>query len=203
LNTTHTATYADEYFQYLQGRTALRKFLRNAYLRDIRKYCQGKTIDFGCGVGDLLLMLPSGSVGFEVNAVAVEYNKAKGRAVELYLPEKDDYSFTMVQPGHYQTFTMNHVLEHLTDPARVIRRIFEGCHRVGIVRVVFTVPGHKGYASDKTHRTFIDVTYLEKHGFTENEFYRLAVKKYFPLNSELFGRCFTHNELRLVFDARK
>jgi 2-polyprenyl-3-methyl-5-hydroxy-6-metoxy-1,4-benzoquinol methylase len=67
LKTTHTATYADEYFQYLQGRTALRKFLRNAYLRDIRKYCQGKTIDFGCGVGDLLLMLPSGSVGFEVN----------------------------------------------------------------------------------------------------------------------------------------
>jgi hypothetical protein len=109
----------------------------------------------------------------------------------------------MVQPGHYQTFTMNHVLEHLTDPARVIRRIFENCHRVGIVRVVFTVPGHKGYAFDKTHRTFIDVTYLEKHGLTENEFYRLVVKKYFPLNSELFGRYFTHNELRLVFDARK
>jgi hypothetical protein len=125
LKTTHTATYADEYFQYLQGRTALRKFLRNAYLRD------------------------------------------------------------------------------LTDRARVIRRIFESCHRVGIVRVVFTVPGHKGYASDKTHRTFIDVTYLEKHGVTENEFYRLGVRKYFPLNSELFGRYFTHNELRLVFDARK
>ena len=80
MKTTHTSTYADEYFQYLQGRTALRKFLRNA---------------------------------------------------------------------------------------------------------------------------FIDVTYLEKHGLTENEFYRLEVKKRFPLNSELFGRYFTHNELRLVFDARK
>ena len=68
--------YSREYFEYLRNRGSLRKSIRKFYLRDIRKYCIGKSIDFGCGTGELLAMLPAGSAGFEINRVAVEFCKS-------------------------------------------------------------------------------------------------------------------------------
>jgi 2-polyprenyl-3-methyl-5-hydroxy-6-metoxy-1,4-benzoquinol methylase len=109
----------------------------------------------------------------------------------------------MIEPGQYQTFTMNHVLEHLEQSSNVINKIFESCHLLGILRIVFTVPGHKGFKSDATHETFINMDYLSKTGVCDNKYYQLKVNKYFPVNSESFSRFFTHNELRLVFDKRK
>lgn len=195
--------YSEDYFNYLHNRSALRKKARTVYLNDIRKYCIGKTIDFGCGVGELLKILPEGSAGFEVNKVVVEFCKKNGLNVSLYVPEEDEYNFRMIGQGQYESFTMNHVLEHLERSSHVITKIFESCHRIGIVRIVFTVPGHKGYKSDKTHETFINMDYLSRTGILDNEFYQLKVNKYFPVNSESFSKVFTHNELRLVFDKRK
>jgi 2-polyprenyl-3-methyl-5-hydroxy-6-metoxy-1,4-benzoquinol methylase len=195
--------YSEDYFNYLHNRSSLRKKVRTVYLNDIRKYCIGKTIDFGCGVGELLKNLPPGSVGFEVNKVVVEYCKKNGLNVKLYIPEEDDYNFKMIQQGQYETFTMNHVLEHLESSSDVIKKIFETCDRLGIIRIVFTVPGHKGYKSDATHQTFINMDYLSNKGILDNRFYQLKMNKYFPVNSESFSKVFTHNELRLVFDKRK
>ena len=195
--------YSQDYFDYLHNRSSFRKKVRSFYLNDIKKYCIGKTIDFGCGVGELLKILPDGSIGFEVNKVVVEFCKKDGLNVKLYIPEEDNYEFKAIEAGKYETFTMNHVLEHLERSAEVISKIFESCHRLGIKRIVFTVPGHKGYKSDATHQTFINMNYLTTSGLTDNHYYRLKVNKYFPLNSEAFSRYFTHNELRLVFDKRK
>src|SRR5687767_2692362 len=124
--------YAREYFEYLQHRGRLRRIIRRIYLWDIQSYCSGKTIDFGCGVGELLSMLPKGSIGFEVNEVAVNYCKSQGLNVNLYEPEKDNYEFTMIEKASYDCFTMNHVLEHLENPDEVIAKIFERCHALGI-----------------------------------------------------------------------
>ena len=162
-----------------------------------------KTIDFGCGIGELLKILPKGSIGFEVNKVVVEYCKKNDLNVNLYVPEEDNYDFKMIGAGKYETFTMNHVLEHLESSADVIKSIFESCNRLGIKRIVFTVPGHKGYKTDATHQTFINMGYLKKSGITDNKYYQLKVNKYFPVNSESFSRYFIHNELRLVFDKRQ
>lgn len=195
--------YSQDYFEYLKNRSPIRKRIRTIYLNDIRKYCVGKTIDFGCGVGELLKILPGGSVGFEVNKVVVEFCKKNGLNVNQYIPEEDDYNFRMIEAGRYETFTMNHVLEHLENSFEVINKIFESCNRLGIKRIVFTVPGHKGYKSDATHQTFINMDYLAKTGVCDNKYYQLRVNKYFPVNSEAFSRLFTHNELRLVFDKKK
>lgn len=194
--------YSEDYFNYLHNRSSLRKWVRTVYLNDIKKYCIGKTIDFGCGVGELLKILPQDSVGFEVNKVVVEFCKKNGLNVNLYIPEDDDYNFRMIGTGQYKTFTMNHVLEHLQQSFNVINKIFESCDRLGIIRIVFTVPGHKGYKSDATHQTFINMDYLANTGVFDNKFYQLKVNKYFPVNSESFSKLFTHNELRLVFDKR-
>ena len=195
--------YSEDYFNYLHNRSPLSKKIRTIYLNDIKKYCIGKTIDFGCGVGELLKILPGGSVGFEVNKVVVDFCKKNGLHVNLYVPEADNYNFTMIEAGNYETFTMNHVLEHLTNSSEAIKKIFESCHRLGIKRIVFTVPGHKGYKTDATHETFINMDYLKRSGVLNNEYFELRVNKYFPVNSESFSRLFTHNELRLVFDQRK
>lgn len=195
--------YSRDYFEYLKNRSPIRKTIRTIYLNDIKKYCIGKTIDFGCGVGELLKILPEDSVGFEVNKVVVEFCKKNGLNVNLYVPEEDNYNFRMIEAGKYETFTMNHVLEHLENSFEVINKIFESCDRLEIKRIVFTVPGHKGYKSDATHQTFINMDYLAKTGVCDNKYYQLRANKYFPVNSEAFSRFFTHNELRLVFDKRK
>lgn len=195
--------YSQDYFEYLNNRSPIRRKVRTIYLNDIKKYCIGKTIDFGCGVGELLKILPAGSVGFEVNKVVVDFCRKNGLNVNLYVPETDNYDLNMIEAGKYETFTMNHVLEHLENSYQPITKIFQSCARLGIKRIVFTVPGHKGYKSDKTHETFINIDYLKSTGICENEFYQMSVNKYFPVNSETFSKYFTHNELRLVFDKRK
>jgi len=195
--------YSQDYFDYLHNRSSFRRKVRTFYLNDIKKYCIGKTIDFGCGVGELLKILPAGSIGFEVNKVVVEFCKKNGLNVNLYVPEEDNYDFKMIEAGKYETFTMNHVLEHLETSSSVINKIFESCSRLGIKRIVFTVPGHKGYKTDATHQTFINMDYLTTSGITGSKYYQLKVNKYFPVNSEAFSRYFTHDELRLVFDKRQ
>ncbi len=194
--------YSLEYFNYLKNCSKFRRFLRSYYLRDIRKYCIGKTIDFGCGVGELLKILPEGSIDFEVNNVAVGYCKSNDLKVELYYPEMDKYEFKMIKSGDYNTFTMNHVLEHLDNTPELINKLFESCNKIGISRIVFTLPGVKGYNSDSTHLTFIDLDFLRNNKILENKYYCLKLFKYFPLNMKLFTKYFTHNELRLIFEKR-
>ncbi len=192
--------YAQEYFTYLHERGWVRKLIRKLYLRDILNYCKGRTIDFGCGTGELLRILPEGSMGLEVNSTAVHFCQSQGLNVKLYDPVKDDYRFDMIIQGNYKSFTMNHVLEHIENSHEVINKLFSACFRLGIERIVFTVPGTKGFQSDKTHVTFLDKKFFADHGLLENEFYKIRVSKYFPVNNSLFGHYFTHNELRLVFD---
>jgi SAM-dependent methyltransferase len=200
--TSEETLYAQQYFEYLRNRSLLRRVIRKFYLHDIRAFCIGKTIDFGCGIGELLAMLPNGSIGFEINEVAVNFCKSQGLNVNQYIPGEDNYKLDMINEGEYSTFTMNHVLEHIENSKEVILNIFESCNRLGIKRIVFTVPGVKGYKSDKTHRTFINKKYFADHGLLNNKNYKLRISKYFPVNNARFGYYFMHNELRLVFDKR-
>ena len=194
--------YARDYFEYLRNRGTFRKFVRKIYLADIKRLCKGDTIDFGCGTGELLAMLSKDSAGLEVNKVAVNFCRELGLHVDYYDPEVDDYGFRMIKEGEYMTFTMNHVLEHIPDSHQVIKKIFDSCSRMEISRIVITVPGYKGFNSDATHRTFIDMKYLREQKLLDNRFYKLKKYKYFPLNNEKLSHLFTHNELRIVFVQR-
>jgi SAM-dependent methyltransferase len=194
--------YGDDYFNYLRHRGVLRRFIRRSYLRDIAAYCQGRTIDFGCGIGELLGLLPEGSVGFEINPVVVAHCRQNGLEVFHYDPVSDEYRLEVLMPGTFDSFTMNHVLEHLADPADVLSRIFDSCTRLGIRRIVLTVPGRKGYSFDQTHLTFVDETYLRERGLLDHPAFVLRLHKHYPVNWRSFGAWFTHNEYRLVFDAR-
>src|SRR5436190_10969487 len=113
--------YSEDYFNYLHDRSPIRKAIRRVYLNDIRKYCIGKTIDFGCGVGELLKILPQCSIGFEVNRTEIDYCRSIGLHVEHYDPATDNYHFRIIPQGVYSSFTMNHVLEHLDNSHEIIK----------------------------------------------------------------------------------
>jgi SAM-dependent methyltransferase len=195
-----SALYAEDYFNYLLQRGFLQKIIRKIYLRDIQKCCTGKTIDLGCGVGELLQLLPEGSIGYEINPLAVDYCKSKGLQVFLYDPQDDNYQLQDIPANQFESFTMNHVLEHTEDTVEVIQKLFATCHRLRIRRLVFTLPGIKGFFSDKTHRTFIDINFFKTNGLLNNDFYRLKKQKYFPFNYKIVSKFFVHNELRLIFE---
>ncbi|MCA9375009.1 methyltransferase domain-containing protein [Candidatus Dojkabacteria bacterium] len=191
--------FGEEYNQYLSNRSFLRNRMRRMfYFRDLLQYIIGDAIDFGCGVGELLEYLRPGSIGFEVNPDSVAQCRSKNLKVFLYEPEKDQYKFSMIQPGKYKTFTMNHVLEHIPNAAKVLAQILSSCARLEIDNVQITVPGYKGFEHDKTHIQFIDDSFLEKNGFTRNKKYKIVESKYYPINNKSFSKYFTHNEFRII-----
>lgn len=194
------ATFGDSYLQYQCRRSRARQIVRAMYLRHQRRLCIGPTLDFGCGAGDLLSQLPAGSAGLEVNPAAVAHCRARGLPVELYDPASDGYALRSVRPGAFQTLACNHVLEHLESPEVVAERLLAACDRLGIARVVFTVPGRKGFAHDPTHRVFVDRALFERHGLLPPRGWRIAHLRHFPVDLALLGDLFTHHELSVAYD---
>ena len=73
-----------------------------------------------------------------------------------------DFDLGDLPVGQFRSLVIAHVLEHLPDPATAIDRLLSASRRLGIRRVVVVVPGAKGFASDKTHKTFIDSIWLAR-----------------------------------------
>ena len=107
----------------------------------------------------------------------------------------------VVPPAPYSTLVLAHVAEHIDDSAAFIRRILQSCAALGIGRVIFVVPGAKGFRFDSTHRTFVTRGYLEQHGLMDCEGYRVTVSRYFPGNYEWIGKYYTFHEFMFVYDA--
>jgi len=98
---------------------------------------------------------------------------------------------------------LSHVMEHLSDAANAMRKIFASASRIGISRIIIVVPGKIGYESDKTHRTFIDKVFLERNNLKNVSDYKLTTKSYFPISNESFGNYFVYQELKLIYDKMK
>lgn len=192
--------FNQSYTDYLLHPSPFRKFVRGFYLRNVAHYAIGKTLDYGCGIGQLLKILPEGSMGVEINATSVDYCVSQGLNVKLYDPEEDNYELKFMKDQGFETFNATHVFEHIEDSQAKLKKVFEACHKNDIKRIVLTVPGFKGYQTDKTHKTFITVDYLKENGLVEYGGYKLTRNFYFPVNSFSFSKIFTHNELRVVFD---
>jgi len=195
--------YGTSYTEYQKKRGAMRKFIRSFYFADILRHVGGPSIDFGCGVGELLKLLPEGSIGFEVNEATVRYCRETKLPVRRYVPDADDYRFDGVERQFYDTFIMNHVLEHLSDPRRIFGKIVEACTVIGIKRIILVVPGLKGFGHDKTHKTYIDLKFLKDNAMLDYRGFRAVKTGYFPLPFSSAGKFFTHNELKVVYERKE
>ncbi len=187
-------------YQLKSARSWVRSRIRSWYLRSLAAGVAGPAIDFGCGLGGLLALLPEGSQGLEINPHAVAHWTASGLRARLYDPGKDGYRFAMLEAGRYTAFIISHVLEHLDDPAGVFAAITSSCRRLRIGTIIVAVPQTKGFRFDPTHKTFIDRAYLAANGLLALNGYAVRTAKAFPF-PEWMGGYFTHNELRLTYAA--
>jgi len=191
--------YDEKYTKYQLSRQFLRRVLRNIYLMPILKQIDGKSIDFGCGVGVLLQKLPAGSLGLEINKYTVAYCLEKGLNVELFDPEFDNYDLkSLDESDGFKTLILSHVLEHLDEPQKIIKKLLFSAKRLGIKKIIIIVPGIKGYKSDKTHKTFIDKTFFIVNDLCEIDDYEIKIHNYFPINLESIGKYFRYHELWII-----
>lgn len=94
--------------------------------RLLKKYAdRGRILDVGCADASFLLALD----GASWERSGVEYIGEVVDLVNSYFPELEVHHGEIyqpsLQPGSYDVVTLWHVLEHLTDPHRVARRLCE------------------------------------------------------------------------------
>lgn len=189
-------TFDEKYTEYQLNRSFLRKFIRKIYLQHAASLCSGKTIDFGCGVGEHLSFLESGSIGLEVNESTVKHCQSQNLPVSLYIPDEDKYNLLSLPSGTFNTILISHVLEHLDEPDKVLKALLDSGERLGVKRVVVIVPQEKGFASDITHRTFIDKEYLNSKNIFNYKSWRVLRSGTFPIPG--LGKLFIYNEFFVV-----
>lgn len=188
------------YTEYQTGRSLMRQLVRRAYLRRAVSKLHGATLDFGCGVGDLLAMLPAGSKGLEYNKVSVDYCRSRGLDVDWYDGFGDDWRMSVLPDGcHFDSMIISHVLEHLEDPAGVLHRLLLASGRLGVDCTLIIVPGQSGFRIDATHKTFVDHRLLSDPAIVEGTGYWLESASYFPGDRRGIGDWFPHHELQVVF----
>jgi SAM-dependent methyltransferase len=195
-----TEEFDQHYTDYQTNRSALRKWVRRAYLRSAARQVQGRTLDFGCGVGELLEKLPAGSKGLEYNLATVAYCKQLGLDVEAYDGFIDDWSLSVLPPGErFESMVISHVLEHLDAPVQVLNRLLKAGQRLGIRRVLVIVPGQAGFKIDATHVTFVDRNMLCGAEVLADTGFVVDAAHYFPGNISGIGDWFPHHELQVVY----
>ncbi|MEZ0469287.1 methionine biosynthesis protein MetW [Luteimonas salinilitoris] len=194
-----TGQFDDGYTRYQTGRSPLRKLIRGFYLRSARSLLRGATVDFGCGVGELLKTLPAGSRGLEYNQATVKHCRGRGLEVDWYDGEQDDWQLSILSEFSFQSMVISHVLEHLEAPVKILNSLLSASARLGIERVLIVVPGRAGFRIDATHRIFVDRAMLAKQEVVDGTGYSLRMTRYFPGNSRKIGDWFPHHELQALY----
>ena len=188
------------YTEYQSQRSWLRKTVRRAYLESARSLLHGPTLDFGCGIGELLARLPSGSIGIEYNEATVAYCRERGLDVRWYDGVADDWRLSLLsESAGLKSMVISHVLEHFETPMEILSALLAAAQRLGIERVLVIVPGRAGYRIDATHRTFIDRPMLEDDSVVAASGFGLTRARHFPIDLRALGDFFPHHELQALF----
>ncbi|WP_308796719.1 class I SAM-dependent methyltransferase [Agromyces silvae] len=175
-------------------RRGIRRFIdvQAPYRWNLRRLRLGRVLDVGCGLGRNLVGLDAGSVGVDHNAESIRIARARG--LQAYTPD-EFFAAPEAEPGAFDTLLFAHVLEHLPSEAGVdlVRQYVPYLVEDG--RLCFITPQPRGYRSDATHVTYIDLDGLRERA--EQLGARVERASSFPL-PRLFGEVFTYNEFLVV-----
>lgn len=114
-------------------------------LQEIRRYlCGGRLLEIGCGTGELLALAVQ--EGFEVTGVdssqqSLQQVRARFGLRQLY----DSLDAVPRSAGYFDVVVISHVLEHLYDPVRALRRIYSLLRPQGLLFVA--VPNLGGWGA--------------------------------------------------------
>lgn len=146
-------SHDDEYFEYLRGRGRLGLVYRRAWLYPrLSRWLEGKVLDIGCGIGDMLRYRP-GTVGVDVNARNVAWCRSLGLDARQMEPDRLPFA-----DADFDGVMLDNVLEHLERPEPLLLEAKRILKSRGVI--VAGVPGKLGYASDPDHKTFYDASSL-------------------------------------------
>jgi 2-polyprenyl-3-methyl-5-hydroxy-6-metoxy-1,4-benzoquinol methylase len=177
----------------LQGaRWKLLLDVQRPYRWNIRRHCQGRVLDVGCGTGRNLVNLRGAGIGVDVNEDAVRYARSKGLAA--YTPDEFLESGLAV-PGTFDSMLVAHVLEHVdVDSGNALLAAYADYVRPGGT-VLLICPQERGFASDSSHVRWVDFAELRRHAAALD---LDVLRQYsFPVPRAL-GRAFIYNEFVLV-----
>lgn len=198
-----TSDFGSAYTKYQLDRSFLRKRVRKLYLRRAATQLAGPTLDFGCGVGELLELLPKGSKGLEYNPVTVAHCRQRGLDVDSYDGFEDDWKLSVLPPDQkFRCMVISHVLEHLDDPIGIFCKLLNSARCHGVERVLVIVPGKAGFRIDPTHRVFVDQAMVADPAVAQRTGFKCVNTAYFPGDLRWIGDVFPHHELQAVFSLR-
>lgn len=146
-------TNHDEYYAYLSSRSRLGHLYRRHWLYPrLTKRLHGRSLDVGCGIGDMLSFRP-GTVGTDINPRTIQYCISRG--YEARLMTVDVLPFSDQQ---FDSVLLDNVLEHIVEPAALLREIRRVLKTDG--SLVVGVPGIKGWSTDPDHKVAYDEAQL-------------------------------------------
>jgi len=160
------------YFDYLSQRSRLGLLYRKHWLYPkLTKVIDGRTLDVGCGVGDMLSFRHN-TTGVDVNPHAVAWCRSQG--LEAYEMAEDVLPFGDCA---FQSVILDNVIEHLYDPEVLLSQIRRVLEPGGVL--VVGVPGQCGYAFDSDHKVYYDevklIEVISKAGFTRSNVMHLPL----------------------------
>ncbi len=127
------------------------------YRFNLRRLRPGRMLDIGCGIGRNLAHVREPGIGVDPNLACVEQARARGldaRTPEAFLDSSD------ARDGAFDSLLVAHVLEHLPpEGARPLIAPYLRFLRPGGALILIT-PQEKGFATDATHLTFLDLEAL-------------------------------------------
>ncbi|MEY4630491.1 MAG: hypothetical protein RIQ81_611 [Pseudomonadota bacterium] len=162
----------ENYTLYLQQTSRLGNIYRRHLLFPrLCKHLIGRTLDIGCGVGELLAYR-SRTVGIDINPHNIEICKQRG--LEAQVIENGRYP---ADDATFDSAIANHVIEHLPDPGPLLSEAYRVLKTGGIL--MLGVPGVKGFNSDPDHKVYYDLEKLTNcvvaHGFSVSDHFYMPL----------------------------
>lgn len=169
----------EQYFCYLQKRSALARIYRNFWLYPrLCRYLYGEVLDLGCGIGDFL-QFRAGTIGTDINSRLVSWCKGRGFEVKLMAPDSLPF-----EDARFDCVVIDNVLEHIAAPEALLMDVRRVLRHSG--RVLVGVPGQRGFASDPDHKVFYDIASLT--AVMKGSGFEAVARFYMPFGSAWLNR---------------
>jgi SAM-dependent methyltransferase len=158
------------YFDYLKQRSYIAFLYRKFWLYPrLNQFLQGRTLDVGCGIGDLLACRKN-TIGVDINKKMVDWCLSQGYSAELMQADKLPYF-----DGSYDSVIIDNVLEHIIEPQAILNEVRRVLVDNGVL--IVGVPGSLGYSRDPDHKVFYSknklIETLNKVGFSEKKVFAM------------------------------
>ena len=146
-----SAHYDEAFYREYRGRLNQYWWARRFYAALIMRYRRsGRLLEIGCGLGDVLRRLENDfeTYGIELSEYAVARARENCPRTQVSVAAAEDVA---ALPGPFDVIASFHVVEHLQDPAEILK-LWASCTRPGAMMVLATPNPEAPFAKKKGDR---------------------------------------------------